>query len=176
MLFLARHASEDASGAAGGCSQSVESAVMRAFENAFNVAGAVPRAFENASRAPGALFCHRMSQKTLRVPQEAVLRTEYLFCTGKACFWYGALPKNASHLVVRSTEKRVAVASERPVHPRTGQGEWSARDKFRVSGTKEMVEGVGANKVSGVLSEASCCRCGAWRTKKEADSKVDLFL
>lgn len=25
-----------------------------------------------------------------------------------------------SHLVVRSTEKRVAVASERPVHPRTG--------------------------------------------------------
>ena len=30
---------EDASGAAGGCPQSVESAVLRAFEDAFNVAG-----------------------------------------------------------------------------------------------------------------------------------------
>ena len=56
------------------------------------------------------------------------------------------------------TLKRVAVASERPVHPRVGEG--SARDKFRVSGTKEMVEGAGANKVSEVLSEAGCCRCG----------------
>ena len=65
--------------------------------------------------------------------------------------------------------KRAAVASERPVQPRTGQGEGSARDKFRVSGTKEMVEGAGANKESGVLTEASCCRYGAWRTKKEAD-------
>ena len=33
-----------------------------------------------------------------------------------------------------------------------------------------MVEGVGANKVSGVLSEASCCRCETSNfTKKEAD-------
>ena len=72
--------------------------------------------------------------------------------------------ENASHLVVRSTGKRVAVASERPVYPQTGQREGSARDKFRVSGTKEMVEGAGANKVSEVLSEASCRRSGAWRT------------
>ena len=56
--------------------------------------------------------------------------------------------ENASHLVVRSTEKRVAVASERPVHPRVGEG--FAGDKFRVNGTKEMVEGAGANKESGV--------------------------
>ena len=41
-----------------------------------------------------------------------------------------------------------------------GVGEGSARDKFRVSGTKEMVEGAGANKVSEVLSEAGCGRCG----------------
>ena len=52
---------ENASGAAGGCPQSVESAVLRAFEDAFDVAVAVLRAFENASRAPGALFCRRMS-------------------------------------------------------------------------------------------------------------------
>ena len=56
------------------------------------------------------------------------------------------------------TLKRVAVASERPVHPRVGEG--FARDKFRVSRTEEMVEGAGANKVSEVLSEASCCRSG----------------
>ena len=41
-----------------------------------------------------------------------------------------------------------------------GRGKGSAGDKFRVSGTKEMVEGAGANKVREVLSEASCCRCG----------------
>ena len=40
------------------------------------------------------------------------------------------------------------------------EGEGSAGDKFRVSGTQETVEGAGANEVSGVLSEASCCRGG----------------
>ena len=45
--------------------------------------------------------------------------------------------------------------------PGHGEGEGSAGDKFRVSGTQETVEGAGANEVSGVLSEASCCRCGA---------------
>ena len=124
---------------------------------------------EYPSRTVEACFLHRMLPMMRRVPQEAFLSTECVFRTVEACFWYGALP-NASHLVVRSTEKRVAVASERPVHPRTGQGEWSARDKFRVSGTKEMVEGAGANKVSEVLSEASCCRCETSNfTKKEAD-------
>ena len=34
------------------------------------------------------------------------------------------------------------------------EGEESAGDKFRVSGTQETVEGAGANEVSGVLSEA----------------------
>ena len=82
----------------------------------------------------------------------------------------GHVEQSASALNLASALKRVAVASERPVRPRTGQGEGSARDKFRVSGTKEMVEGAGANKVSGVLSEASCIRCGTLNfTKKEAD-------
>ena len=39
---------ETTSAAAGGCPQSVESAVPRAFEDAFDVAGAVPRDFEDA--------------------------------------------------------------------------------------------------------------------------------
>ena len=51
--------------------------------------------------------------------------------------------------------------------PGHGEGEGSAVDKFRVSGTQETVEGAGANEVSGVLSEASCCRCGAPLIKKE---------
>ena len=72
------------------------------------------------------------------------------------------------------TLKRVAVASERPVHPRVGEG--SARDKFRVSGTKEMVEGAGANKVSEVLSEASGCRCGTSNfTKERVRCNTELF-
>ena len=39
LLLLARQASENASSAAGGCPQSVESAVLRAVENAFGVTG-----------------------------------------------------------------------------------------------------------------------------------------
>ena len=53
--------------------------------------------------------------------------------------------------------------------PGHGEGEGSAVDKFRVSGTQETVEGAGANEVSGVLSEASCCRCGTSNFTKEAD-------
>ena len=40
-------------------------------------------------------------------------------------------------------------------------------EEFRVSGTQETVEGAGANEVSGVLSEVSCCRCGAPLIKKK---------
>ena len=47
---MARHVSENASRTTGGCPQSVESAVLRAFENVFDVAGDVLRAFEDASR------------------------------------------------------------------------------------------------------------------------------
>ena len=50
---------------------------------------------------------------------------------------------------------------ERRGHPGHVEGEGSAGDKFRVSGTQETVEGAGANEVSGVLSEANCYRCGA---------------
>ena len=65
---------EDASGAAGGCPQSVESAVLRAFEDASRTTEAcfvhrislpyrrslffTPNASENASRTPGSLFEH----------------------------------------------------------------------------------------------------------------------
>ena len=119
VLLLARHASENASGAAGGCPQSVESAVLRAFEDASRTREGcfwhrislpyrrslffTPNASENASRTPGSLFEHRMR----------ILYRRSLFLVRRAS-------ENASHLVVRSTGKRVAVASERPVHPRTG--------------------------------------------------------
>ena len=65
---------EDASGAAGGCPQSVESAVLRDFEDASRTRGGcfwhrislpyrrslffTPNASENASRTPGSLFEH----------------------------------------------------------------------------------------------------------------------
>ncbi len=52
------------------------------------------------------------------------------------------------------------------------EGEGSTGDKFRVSGTQETVEGAGANEVSGVLSEASCCRCGAPLIKKSSREPI----
>ena len=65
----------NASRTTGGCPQSVESAVLRAFEkafgaagavlrafgDAFDVAGAVPRASENASRTTEGGFRYRIS-------------------------------------------------------------------------------------------------------------------
>ena len=48
-----------------------------------------------------------------------------------------------------------------------GRGKGSAGDKFRVIGMQETVEGAGAKEVIGVLSEASCCRCGAPLIKKK---------
>ena len=60
VLLLARHASENASGAAGGCPQSVESAVLRTFEDAPRTREACfsHRMPQNASRTPGSLFEH----------------------------------------------------------------------------------------------------------------------
>ena len=124
---------EDASGAVGGRPQSVESAVLRAFEDAFGVTGAVLLAFENASRTPGGLFEHRISIPYRRSLFFAPSAFENASRTPGGCFAHRvSIPyrrslflvrrasENASHLVVLSTEKRVAVASERPVHPRTG--------------------------------------------------------
>ena len=57
--------------------------------------------------------------------------------------------------------------------PGHGQGEGSAGDKFRVSGTQETVEGAGA---SGVLEGADCCRCCALRIKKRGRLKSRSLL
>ena len=145
----------------------MEPAVLRAFEDAFNVAGAVLRAFEDASRTTGACFVHRISLPyrkrlffTPNASENASRTPGSLFEHGAHIPYHrrafpvpnarhrGRLPpqrrrlpclrrdnqamnlievrsfrrasENASHLVVRSTGKRVAVASERPVYPRTG--------------------------------------------------------
>ena len=112
---------EDASAAAEGFPQSVESAVLRTVEDAFNVTGCRFLRFrkcirwsrrlfsaplkmrsvhqkavsgtEYPSRTVEAYFLHRMLLKMRRVPEEAFLSTECVFRTVEACFWYGALPK-----------------------------------------------------------------------------------
>ena len=112
---------EDASAAAEGFPQSVESAVLRAFEDAFDVTGCRFLRFrkcirwsrrlfsaplkmrsvhqkavsgtEYPSRTVEACFLHRMLPMMRRVPQEAFLSTARIFRTVEACFWYGALPK-----------------------------------------------------------------------------------
>ena len=95
--FLSPNVSENASRTRGGCFAHRISLPYR--KRLFFT----PNASENASRTPGSLFEHRM-----RIPYR------------RSLFLVRRASENASHLVVRSTEKRVAVASERPVHPRTG--------------------------------------------------------
>ncbi len=51
-------------------------------------AAACPGAPENAFGTRGACFAHQAPQKMRRVPQEAVLRTEYLFGTREGGFRY----------------------------------------------------------------------------------------
>ena len=75
----ALRAFENASGLAVGCPQSVESAVLWAFED--------------SPRTRGGCFWHRVPLKIRRVPQEPVLSTEYLFRTVEACFAHRMLLK-----------------------------------------------------------------------------------
>ena len=65
-----------------------------------------PNASENAPRTPGACFAHRAH----------ILYRRRGFLVRRAS-------ENASHLVVRNTGKRVAVASERPCLPPDGAEE-----------------------------------------------------
>ena len=96
-----------------------------------------PNASENASRTPGSLFEHgthipyhrwpspvpnarhrgRLPPQRLRLPY---LRRDNQVINLIEVRSFRRASENASHLVVRSTGKRVAVASERPVYPRTG--------------------------------------------------------
>ena len=90
VLLLARYASENASRTPGGCPQSVESAVLRDFEDASRTTEGcfwhrisltyrrslffTPTASENASRTPGSLFEHGTHIPYHRWPSP-VLRT-----------------------------------------------------------------------------------------------------
>ena len=85
--FHAPGTPENASRTSGGCPQSVESAVLWAFED--------------ASRTRRGCFWHGTPLKMRRVPQEAFLRTARIFRTVKACFWYRVL-----------TLRQVATAAE----------------------------------------------------------------
>ncbi|MBQ1751730.1 MAG: hypothetical protein IIZ90_06880, partial [Bacteroidales bacterium] len=48
-----------------------------------------------------------------------------------------------------------------------GRGRGPSTASYRAAMTKMTMGGAEANAVSGVLSEATCRRCGAWRTKKK---------
>ena len=96
---------EDASGAAGGCPQSVESAVLWPLKMR-----RVPQepvfGTEYLFRTVEACFLHRMPLKMRRVPQEAFLSTARIFRTIGGPFWYRVL----SHM------RQVAAAAEPGVH------------------------------------------------------------
>ena len=118
----ALRAFENAFGLAVGCPQSVESAVLRAFED--------------SSRTTEACFWHRISLPYRRTGFLVRRASENASRTGGGLFEHG------THIRYRRGPSPVPSAVE-------GAGEGSAGDKFRVSGTKEMVEGAGANKESG---------------------------
>ena len=94
---------EDASGAAVGCPQSVESAVPRAFENAFGAAGAVLRAFEDASRTREGCFWHRISLPYRRSLFFTPNASEDASCTPGSLFEHGThIPYHKSLFLVPS--------------------------------------------------------------------------
>ena len=114
-----------------------------------------PSASENASRTTGSLFWHRISLPYRRS----------LFFTPNAS-------ENTSRTTGSLFEHRVSLPYHRRAFPVPssfeGVGKGSAGDKFRVSGTQEMVEETGANKESGALTEANFCRCGTSNITIEA--------
>ena len=82
---------EDASAAAGGCPQSVESAVLRVFEDASGAAGCRFLRFRKCIRWSRRLFSAPLKMHS--VHQKAVSRTEYPSRTVEACFLHRMLLK-----------------------------------------------------------------------------------
>ena len=143
---------EDASGAAGGCFWHGTPLKMRR----------VPQ--EAVHSLWSRLFCGPLKMR--RVPEKPVFGTEYLFRTVEACFYTECF--------------RMRVAYHRRAFPVPssfeGVGKGSAGDKFRVSGgTQETVEETGANKESGALTEASCCRCRTSNLSKQEAGQKEIF-
>ena len=108
-LLLARHASEDAFGAAVGCfwhgtplkkRRVPQEAVHSLWSRLFCWPLKIRRVPEKPVLRTEYLFCtveacflHRVPLKMRRVPQEAFLSTARIFRTVEGGFWYGALPK-----------------------------------------------------------------------------------
>ena len=104
---------EDASSAAGGCPQSVESAVLRAFENAFGAAGAILRALEDASRTREGCFWHRISLLYRRSLFFTPNASENASCTTGSLFEHGThIPYHRRAFPVPSPQRRAAAAAE----------------------------------------------------------------
>ena len=117
-------------------------AFWRLFRTAFWVPFWVPSpegSFLEANRTIGACFLHRISLPYRRSLFFTPNASENASRTGGGLFEHG------THIRYRRRPSPVPSAVE-------GAGEGSAGDKFRVSGTKGMVEVAGANKESGAVS------------------------
>ena len=112
---------EDASGAAGGCPQSVESAVLRAFENAFGAAGAVLWAFD-ASRTTEACFAHRISLPYRRSLFFTPNASENASRTVGGCFAHRVtIPYRRRAFPVPSPQRQAAAAAELRTYKERGR-------------------------------------------------------
>ena len=122
VLLLARHASENASRAAGGCPQSVESAVLRASGDAFDVAGAVLRAFKDASRTREGCFWHRISLPYRRSLFFTPNASENASRTTGACFLHRvSIPYHRRAFPVPSPQRQAAAAAELRAYKERGR-------------------------------------------------------
>ena len=102
-------------------------------------------AFEDASGTPEGPFRYRISLPYTISLFFAPSAFENASRTPGGCFWHRMrIPYRRRLFLVPSAFE--------------GAGEGPAGDKVRVNGTQEMAEGAGANKESGILSEANCCR------------------
>ena len=112
VLLLARHASENASRTREGCPQSVESAVLRAFED--------------ASRTTEGYFAHRISLPYRRSQFFTPNASENASRTREGCFWHRiSLPyrsqfftPNASENASRTTGSLFEHGTNIPYHRR----------------------------------------------------------
>ena len=147
-----------------------------------------PNASENASRTPGAPLRYRTSipytrrtspvqnatsakrRKILPVPNSSNCQKREGHCKKRSpeC---RREQENHSQEVCNAAPKLLSATRESLDAPKVDfQGEGAIGYKFRVSGTKEMMEGAGANKVSVVLVRSKGVSLRSFELhKKEAD-------
>ena len=92
-------------------------------------------------RTGKACFLHRMLLKMRRVPEEAFLSTECVFRTVEACFWYGALPKTHRTWLSRAQESEWQLPLRGLSTPGRGRGKSPPETSSALAGRRKWWKG-----------------------------------